>query len=86
MHQHNEQSIGIARFVRNGLPDGYVIRLATMEERHFPTATRIIETTDGGIDVRFDCIHLDHFPKGQFLSYWPVVKERPRTRRRRVVS
>jgi hypothetical protein len=36
----------LARFVHNGLPDGYMVRLASLEERHFGTATKIEEKKD----------------------------------------
>ena len=40
-----------AQFVKNGLPDGFNVRLANMEVKHFPTATRMEETADGGIEI-----------------------------------
>jgi hypothetical protein len=66
-------------FVNNGVPDGYVIRLANLEERHFPTATKIDVGPDGGIEVRFDMIWLASFAKGEFLEYWRVWRPRRRS-------
>ncbi len=77
------EGLNLARFLRNGLPDGYIVRLDTMEERHFPTATVVKETTEGGIEILFDRIFLDSFTKGQYRSYWPVHKDRPKGRRSR---
>ncbi len=66
-------------FVRNTLPDGYVVRLASMEEKHFPTATEVRRNnTDGSIDIRFDHIWLARFRAEEYLTVWRVSKERPR--------
>jgi hypothetical protein len=54
-----------------------------MEEKHFPTATTVRENSDGSIEVRFDQIHLKGYKKGEYLSYWPVKKERPRQKRKK---
>jgi hypothetical protein len=73
-----EEHPGRVGFVRNGVPDGYVVRLVNMEEKHFPTATRIEEEPNGSIGVYFDWHHIAYYSKGRYLSYWPVQKERPR--------
>jgi hypothetical protein len=65
-------------FVRNGLPDGFVVRLASMDEKHFPTATEVRRNANGSIDVWFDQIFLKNFRAGEYLSYWTVFRERPR--------
>jgi hypothetical protein len=70
-----------AVFVRNGIPDGFMVRLANLEERHFPTATRVEEKPDGTIEIWFDRIFLNSYPKGEHLSHWRVVKERPKKKR-----
>jgi hypothetical protein len=81
--KRGEKVLGPVRFVHNGLPDGYVVRLASMEEKHFPTATTVRENSDGSIEIRFDQIHLKGYKKGEYLSYWPVKKERPRQKRKK---
>jgi hypothetical protein len=53
-----------------------VVRLASLEEIYFPTATRVVETADGDIDIYFDRIHLRSFAKGELSTHWPVQKER----------
>lgn len=70
-------------FIRNGLPDGYVVRLVSLEEKHFPTATRVEEQADGSIDIYFNRIYLGGYKKGEHLSHWPVVRERPKLKRTR---
>lgn len=57
-----------AQFVKNGLPDGFNVRLANMEVKHFPTATRIEETADGGIEIYNDRLFLERIPNGQHLE------------------
>ena len=76
------QGLGLAKFVHNGLPDGYVVRLASMEEKHFPTATKVRENPDQSIEIWFDLIFLEKYSKGEYLSFWPVQKERARHRRK----
>jgi len=77
------EGLNLARFVRNGLPNGYVVRLDNMEERHFPTATRVKEGSDGSIELYFDRIFLGSFEKSQHKSFWPVYAERPKARKSR---
>lgn len=69
-----------ALFVHNGIPDGFMIRLANLEEKHFPTATRVEEKPDGGIEVWFDCIFLNGYKKGEHLSHWRVYRDRSKRR------
>ena len=71
----------ITRLVRNGSPDGYMVRLATFEEKYFADATKVVKTTDGGIDVRNGYITIAGYQEGQFSAYWPVFKERSRAKR-----
>lgn len=70
------QGLGRAIFFRNGMPDGYMVRLANMEEKHFPTATIVEENPDGSVDIYFDRLFLAHYDKGEHLTFWPVQKER----------
>ena len=65
-----------AVFIRMGMPDGFMIRMANLEEKHFPTATKVEEKPDGSIEVWFDRIFLNGYAKGEHLSHWPVVRER----------
>jgi hypothetical protein len=65
-----------ARFVREGRPDGFVVRLANLQEEYFPTATRIEEKADGSIDIWFDRLFLRRLAKTDYLSYWEVFKNR----------
>lgn len=74
------------KLVRNGLPDGYVVRLASLGEKHFPTATKVKENADESIDVWFDLIHLRHYNQGEYLGFWPVQRERPGNKRRKGTS
>ena len=55
--------------------DGYVVRLANFKEKHFPTATLVRATLDGGIELWFDLRFLASFSPGEYLSYWPVYRE-----------
>jgi hypothetical protein len=56
-------------FVRNGVPDGYVVRLVNLEEKHFPNATTINEKPDGSIVIWFDRVYLSSFAKSEYLTY-----------------
>jgi hypothetical protein len=53
------------------------------ERGAYPAATRIEERDNGDIEVWFDRIFLARYKKGEFLTHWPVVKERPRATRKR---
>ncbi len=59
-----------------------MVRLATLQEKHFPTATRVEEKPDGSIEIWFDRIYLNGYVKGEHLRHWPLVRERPKKRRR----
>jgi hypothetical protein len=65
-----------ARFIRNGIPDGFMVRLANLEVTHIHNATRVEEKPDGSIEIWFDRIPLPGYAKGEYLNYWPVVRER----------
>ncbi|HTQ59672.1 MAG TPA: hypothetical protein VMI32_05590 [Candidatus Solibacter sp.] len=71
-----------AGFIHNGLPDGYMVRLSNMAEKHYGNATHVEVKQDGAIEIRNEWIFLARFEKGQFVSYWPVVRERPKAKRR----
>jgi len=60
-----------------------MVRLANLDEKHFPTATRVEEMPDGSIEIWFDRIFLNRYAKGEHLSHWPVVKELPKRLRKR---
>jgi hypothetical protein len=68
--------------IHNGMPDGFMVRFAGLEEKHFPTATRVEDKPDGSIEIWFDRIFLNRYAKGEHLSHWRVVRERPKKRRR----
>jgi hypothetical protein len=80
LDRRKKETLGPTKFVRNGISDGCVIRLASMKEKHIPTATRVEERPDGSIDVWFDRIFLEHYGKGEYMTFWPVQTERPGTR------
>ena len=65
-------------FVRNGVPDGFVVRLTSLEEKHFPTATEVTRNANGSIDIWFDRIFLKNLRAGEYLTCWRVHGERPR--------
>lgn len=64
--------------VRNGLQDGYVVRLKNMEERHFPTATEVRDTPAGGIELWNERIYVKGFAKDEYTTYWRVFREKPK--------
>jgi hypothetical protein len=71
-------------FVRNGIPDGFVVRLTDLKEEHFPTATRVEEKRDGSLEIWNDRVFLKSYKKGEHVGeFWKVVKERPKRSRRR---
>jgi hypothetical protein len=78
--KEEHQGLGRAKFVHKGSPDGYVVRLASWEEKHFPTATKVSENPGQSIEIWFDLIFLEKYKKGEYLSFWPIQKERPATR------
>jgi hypothetical protein len=67
--------------IHNGIPDGLTVRLASLEEKHFPTATKVVEKPDGSLEIWFDRIFLHTYSKGEHLSHWFTVRERPRKKR-----
>ena len=71
-------------FVRNGVPDGYIVRLSNLEEKHFPTATRVEKLPDESIEIWFDRIFLGTYHKGAYLSYWKVYEREGRSKSRRL--
>jgi hypothetical protein len=71
----------IARFIRNGVPDGFMVRLASLEEKHFGSATQVLKMPNGGIDIRNEHITVGGYHKGEFTEYWPVFKEKKRAKR-----
>ena len=77
------ENMSLARLVLERQPDGYMVRLTSLEERHFPTATRVAKTEYGGVDLYFDRIHLGHFRKEEFKTYWPVQTARKPDKNRR---
>ena len=70
-----------AVFIRNGIPDGFMVRLANHEEKHIPNATRVEEKPEGSIEIWYDRIPLPGYAKGEYREYWPVFRERPKDRR-----
>ena len=46
------------------------VRLAGGEKRFFPTATRMRETRDGGVEVWNDRIYLAGFKSEEHAGYW----------------
>lgn len=60
---------------RKSIPDGYEVRLANGETKHFPTATDVEKTPDGSIRLMVGRVTLDYLKKDAFLDYWPVIKK-----------
>jgi hypothetical protein len=54
--------------------DGFKVRLANGEERHFETATRVEELPDGGILLKNECVSVGHFKESEFSTYWQIFK------------
>ena len=50
---------------------GFYVRPSQGELKHFPTATVVQELQDGSIVLLFDHIYLAHFPKGEFVNFFP---------------
>jgi len=62
----------MSKQVRQG--DGFKVRLASGEEIHFETATRVEELPDGGILLKDECVTVGGFRKAELSTYWKVSK------------
>ena len=78
--KEEHQGLGRAKFVHKGSPDGYVVRLASWEEKHFPTATKVSENPGQSIEIWFDPCLSGWLPKRwsdvKFPAWTPVVFRR----------
>lgn len=52
---------------------GFNVRLPNEQIKRFPTSTIVQERLDESIDILFDHIHLAHYAKGEFLSFFPTI-------------
>jgi hypothetical protein len=67
----------IARLIRNGVPDGYMVRLSgTLQERYFPSATRVARHADGSIQLYNEWLPIGEgsFGKAEFTEVWAVQR------------
>jgi hypothetical protein len=72
------------KLVNNGMADGFMVRLPTKVEVHFPTATRVEVMPDGRLLLYNELICLSpSYAKGEFATFWRVQKERPKKLRTR---
>ena len=62
--------------------DGFKVRLANGKERHFDTATHVLELPDGGILLKNERVTVGAFWKSEFSTYWKIFKSVTRSRSR----